>query len=105
MSFISLGTAFVARASGELEQAIPKNGTDFQLDELQAIVGGTVEVHNIGYLPNGTAMLLCMNEDANNLQPPPPFNTKATELWWEYCGGPSAHIRGDVLICRGDQLV
>ena len=36
--------AQIIKATGEQIEVEPRNGTDFQLDELQKIVGGFIEV-------------------------------------------------------------
>lgn len=72
----------------------PKNGTDFQLDELREIVGGFIE---IVYLDDKKQHLMVVNEEGKllGLQP----NVLATHLY--NCNDV---IVGDVLICENDKI-
>lgn len=101
---MNISEARIIKAADGTEEPISPKAADglFELEELQAAVGGYVEVHPIGYLPNGTQMLMCMNEEGKLKDLP--VNGEATVIWWTYCGGPADSIFGDVLICRGDQL-
>jgi hypothetical protein len=59
--------------SGETKEVQPANGTDFQLDELQAIVQGHIEIVP---LPDGRIMVI--NEEGRLLDLP--RNEQATQL-------------------------
>lgn len=96
-------TRIIKAADGTEEPITPKAADGlFELEELQAAVGGYIEIQSIGYLPNGTSMHMVMNEEGKLKDLP--VNGEATVIWWTYCGGPTDSIHGDVLICRGDQL-
>jgi hypothetical protein len=75
---------------GRLEVA-PANGTDFTLEELQAIVGGYIEAF---YLRDSTIMML--NEDGKRLALP--FNLIATRLAHQHGLPGDDFILGDVVI-------
>lgn len=68
--------AHIYYANGEIKEVTPKNGTDFQLEELQEIVGGNIWV--IGLLEDAEQRIIVMNAEGklNGLQE----NEKATEL-------------------------
>lgn len=87
--------AYILKVSGEEVPLEPKNGTDFQLVELQAVVGGCIEIH---YLPDDKVIVL--NEEG--MREKLPVNPAATVY---------AHnlfnlngILGDVLICDSDMI-
>ena len=63
--------ATLYRTDGSVTDIRPKQGTDFSLEEAQALVGGYVQVLN---LPNGRIALF--NEEGRLKQLP--VNTKAT---------------------------
>lgn len=85
----------IFKANGEIITTTPKNGTDFQLEELQAIVGGWIE---IVYLLDGR--IIVVNEDGkcNGL----PINENATKLLLEQGGWDC--IVGDVLVCDASMV-
>jgi len=87
-----LATSVIYRADGSKELISPINGKNFQLEELQEIVGGYIEVM---HLPNmGKKMIL--NEDGKSLELP--INRLATELFRDSYQT-SDIIVGDALIC------
>lgn len=57
VKYMPADRAVILRVDGTRDPVTPKNGTDFDLDELQAIVGGWVQVLYLG------AWLLCINEE------------------------------------------
>jgi hypothetical protein len=87
--------AYIIKTSGEVKKIQPKNGTDFQLDELKSIVNGYIEVV---YLPNSRMMIVNEEGKLNGL----PLNEKATGLLWMLGG--LDYIVGDVLLCDQDQV-
>ena len=87
--------AKIYRTNGDVENVEPKNGTDFQLDELQAIVCGYIECLN---LTDGT--LLVCNEEGKLMHLP--YNAKATELIRK--NGYNDYIVGDALVCKSDEV-
>lgn len=52
--------AQIIKTDGQIVPVEPKNGTDFQLDELQQIVGGYVQLFP---LANEAGEVMVMNED------------------------------------------
>ena len=90
--------AQIIKTDGQIVPVEPKNGTDFQLDELQQIVGGYVQLFP---LANEAGEVMVMNEDGKieGL----PMNNKATELAAKrlFQGD---YIVGDVLVCKTEQI-
>jgi hypothetical protein len=90
--------ALIYRASGDVENVEPKNGTDFQLEELQAIVDGWIEIK---FLRDDEGRVMVLNEEGKlrNL----PYNERATMLYRKFL---YVHdfIVGDVLICDKSQI-
>ena len=88
--------AHIIKTNGEVVEVQPKNGTDFQLDELQAIVGGYIEVVGIHH----GQLIVCDEEgklkgkDRNN---------KATDLY-RLRLLTNDFLVGDVLICDQEQI-
>lgn len=68
----------------------PKNGKDFQLDELQKIVGGYIE---IVHLPNGQIMVVNEEGLIHGL----PYNADASIEAMDI-------IVGDVLVCDSEKV-
>ena len=87
--------AKIYRTNGDVENVEPKNGTDFQLEELSSIVGGYIEVL---YL-DGKEMLVCDEEGKLKGYP---LNVRATDIV-RSCGI-SDCIVGDVLICDNNEI-
>jgi hypothetical protein len=83
--------AKILKTTGEVLEVEPKNKTDFSLEELQEIVGGYIEIVQLG-----DRKVMVVNEDGVffNL----PINTKATNLY-------NSVIVGDVLICKSNQIL
>lgn len=92
--------AHIYYANGEIKEVTPKNGTDFQLEELQEIVGGYIWV--IGLKRDTEQRILVINyEKLKGLQ----MNEKATDLAHEFNAiPPYCNIVGDVLVCN-DSMV
>lgn len=90
--------ARIIKTNGEIIPVDPKNGTDFQLEEMQEIVGGYIQLF---YLMNDEGEVIVMNEEGKfeGL----PVNDKATELAESllYDGD---FIVGDVLVCTNKQI-
>ena len=88
--------AQIIKSSGEVIETKPNNGTDFSLEELQAIVGGYIEV--VG-LRDGR-LIVCDEEGKLKGKE---HNQKATEIYqanvpnWD-------HLVGDVLLCGVDEI-
>ncbi len=112
--------ATIYYANGTTEEVHPANAVSFTLKEVQAIVGGLVEVLD---LPSGKIMLineegklhgLPRNEQATKLAAlPNPEERWKAKLVWEEMGysvintmdsDEEDYIAGDVLICRNDEF-
>ena len=90
--------AQIIKANGEIIDVIPKNGVDFQLEEMQEVVGGWIE---IVYLDNGSMMVV--NEEGKLKQLP--YNRLATQMVESGCRYLSGDwIAGDVLVCDKTQI-
>lgn len=89
--------ATILRTNGTQEEVSPANGTDFQLDEVKAIVAGWVEV--VG-LYDGRIMLLNEEGKLQDMLP----NQAATILFNQ--GGRMWYdvIVGDVLVCEDKEF-
>ena len=87
--------ATIIMANGLTKDIEPKNGSDFQLEELQEIVGGYIEVIYLN--GNGGRLMVCNEEGKLNGLP---YNEKAT---WLYGHG-NDHVVGDVLVCDNNQI-
>lgn len=88
--------AKIIKANGEQVEVAPKNGKDFKLEELKAIVNGWVEVV---WLPNDEIMVI--NEEGKLLGLP--MNLTATGIYYDAFGYPDS-IVGDVLLCKSNQV-
>lgn len=80
--------ATLFKTTGEEVEVTPKNGTDFQLEELQEMVGGSIE---IVFLERGKMMVL--NEEGKILGLP--YNAKADAIY----NSNFDQLVGDVLYC------
>lgn len=88
--------AKLIKSNGEVSEVCPKNGTDFQLDELQGFVGGLIEiVYPMTGAPKGT--ILVVNEEGKLINLP--VNGVASAMM-----GFTDAIVGDVLLCESSQV-
>lgn len=85
------------KTSGETLDVEPRNGTDFQYDELNSFVGGLIEII---WLNNEDLMVVNEEGKLKDL----PFNEKATELYGSIFGESTDFIVGDALICKSNQI-
>lgn len=91
--------AIIIKTTGETIEVKPKNGTDFQFDELKDIVGGYIEII---YLYNDKDEIMVMNEEGKFGCK---FNSKATLLAKKYKAiHESDYVCGDVLVCKNNQV-
>lgn len=93
--------AHIYYANGEIKEVTPKNGTEFQLDEMKEIVGGYIWV--IGLKEDTEQRIIVMNAEGKlkGLQ----MNEKATELAQGFDAiSQIDYIVGDVLVCN-DSMV
>lgn len=89
--------AAIITTNGEIKPVAPKNGTDFQLDELQGIVGGYIEIVTLW-----TGGIMCLDEEGKLKSKD--INFKATEIFRKGRGATKDFIVGDVLICDKEQI-
>ena len=87
--------ATLVKTNGEEITVLPKNKTDFKLDELQNYVGGIIEI-----VRTKDNKMMVINEEGkiNEL----PMNEKATDL---YIHSDFDFIVGDVLICDENEIL
>lgn len=83
------------KADGTILEVVPANGTDFQLDELQAMVGGYIEI-----VPAGKGKIMVL-DDEGKLKGKP-VNDAATMIFMQ--AGYYDTIVGDALVCD-DEMV
>lgn len=89
--------AKIIKANGEQIEVTPKNGKDFKLEELKAIVNGWIE---IVWLPNNEDIMV-INEEGKLMDLP--FNSTATKIYYDAFGYDDV-IVGDVLLCDSNQV-
>lgn len=88
--------ATIYKSDGTKQAVTPANGFDFSLEELQAIVGGYIEVFSLDEF--GSLMVVNEEGKLNGL----PFNAEATRLIGE--AGIVGHIVGDALVCESEMI-
>lgn len=89
--------AQIIKTDGTVIEVQPKNGTDFQLDELQAVVEGYIQIVHIGY---GEVMVV--NEEGKFQCE---WNGAATTLAkMRKAIRPNDYISGNVLVCNVKQI-
>ncbi len=88
--------ATIYKTTGEQIEISPKNNKDFQLDELQEIVQGYIEIVNL----NSSKIMVCNEEGAINKMP---LNRKASKIYSDSIGECAA-IFGDALVCDCSQV-
>ncbi len=89
--------ATIYRTNGTTESVTPENGTDFELRELQLIVGGYIEILN---LRGGKIMVINEEGKLDGLQQ----NRLATKLLYVSYPYSNDFIVGDVLVCDDDEV-
>ncbi len=88
--------AEVIGADGTRIRPVPKRGKTFRLEELQAIVGGYIQI-----IALSDGRLMVLNEEGKLKNLPP--NHAATELTRDVlCSGD--YIAGDVLVCSSKEV-
>lgn len=88
--------AYIIKTNGEVVEVQPKNGTDFQLDELQAIVGGYIEVVSL----HDGRLIVCDEEGKLKGYD---RNHKATELF-RLTLLTTDFLVGDILVCDEEEI-
>lgn len=93
--------AYIVRTTGDIEPVVPKNGTDFKLEEVQKIVLDTVEV----VYDNGEyCMIASENAFARNLWINPAASDIAEEDMKDMGLDYPLLILGDVLVCKSNMF-
>ena len=87
--------AKLIKSNGVETNLTPQNKTDFQLTELQKIVGGLIQIVKT---KDGRTMVINEEGKINDL----PINQKASEL---YQYNEFDFIVGDVLICNENEIL
>ena len=87
--------ATLIKTNGVETNLTPQNKTDFQLTELQKIVGGLIQIVKT---KDGRTMVINEEGKINDL----PINQKASEL---YQYNEFDFIAGDVLICNEKEIL
>lgn len=85
----------IAYANGTISRVEPANKSDYTLKELQGIVGGNIELIDLG------KRYLVVNEDGKTMRLP--FNFVATS-WLAVVIGGSDFIVGDALLCEKGRI-
>lgn len=90
--------AEIITTNGSRRNVRPANGTDFTLDEMQAIVGGNIELVELN-----EEMTMVVNEEGKLI--PLPFNLEASRIFCAHRPMSGDFIVGDVLICKNEQIL
>jgi hypothetical protein len=88
--------AYIYKSNGEVIETSPKNGKDFSWLELNEIVGGYIEIVNLG------DDYMVVNEEGKLLNLP--FNLNATRIYQHFTRIGDC-IVGDVLVCPKNQIL
>ena len=100
---VSHFAAKVIRPDGTVVSVFPQNGRWFTLEELQAFVGGYIEMLPV---PSKTGAVVFCDEEGKLKGRP--RNRIATQLWQEHAEPGSMRmlddVVGDVVICHRSQL-
>lgn len=88
--------AVIYKSNGEVIETSPKNKKYFSLKELKEIVGGYIEIVNLGY------DYMVVNEEGKLIGLP--FNLNAT-IVYQISTKIGEHIVGDVLVCPKNQIL
>lgn len=90
-------TAFIITTSGKMTPVFPKEGKEFTLDEMQEIVGGSIELIQ---LPEGRWMVINEEGKIHRL----PLNGVATAIFQAAFMGVNDVIVGNVLLALRHQV-
>ena len=89
--------AEIIKTNGTRQSVQPANGTDFTLKEMQAIVGGDIE---LVFLNETEIMVVNEEGKINDLA----YNSATTRIFKENHPSVSDYIVGDVLVCDNKQI-
>ena len=86
---------YIISMDGEFTDSLPANGKDYDLKELQEIVGGCIEIIELC-----DDMIMVINDDGKFTCEPNPCATALAKI----CGSifPDDYIAGDVLVCHSE---
>ena len=90
-------TDIIYKTTGEVIEISPKNGAFYTLDELQEIVGGSIEII---HLTNNKIMVINDEDKLINLL----HNENATILY-KFCLDTDDFIVGDALVCDKSKII
>lgn len=88
--------AKVITTTGAISEVQPKNGKFFELEELQKVVKGSIEII---YLGNDQAMVVNEEGKLEDL----PYNFIATQMYQRSTRA-FDYIAGDALVCSSNQI-
>ena len=88
--------AHIIKTTGEVVEVSPKNGKDFSLEELKAIVGGWIEVVSL----HDGRLIVCDEEGKLKGKD---RNHKATDLY-RLTLLTNDFLVGDVLVCNDNEI-
>lgn len=88
--------AKVITTAGSISKVEPKNGKFFELEELQKVVGGYIEIINLG---NDQIMVVNEEGKLEDL----PYNFIATQMCQRSIRA-FDYIAGDALVCLSNQI-
>jgi hypothetical protein len=89
--------AWILRANGRHERAVPANGTDFQLREIYDLIG--CQLIEVVRVP-GSHFILVVDEEGKMHEPMKPDNPLATV----FAQNSDDVIVGDALLCPSEML-
>jgi len=92
--------AKIIHYDGRIEDVEPVNGEDFKLEQLQAIVGGYIEV--VRSQAEGDDRIMVVDEEGKIKEKF--YNAKATDVLINQFGYMNDFIAGDALVCREWQI-
>lgn len=90
-----MSKAKLYKAAGAILEVVPANGTDFQLEELQAMVGGYIEI-----VPVLRGKIMVIDEEGKLKGKP--INNAATMMFMQ--AGFYDTIVGDTLVCDSEMV-
>lgn len=90
-----MSKAKLYKTDGTIIEVVPSNGTDFQLDELQAMVDGCIEI-----VPAGKGKIMVIDDEGKCKDKP--FNEAATMIFMQ--AGYYDIIVGDALVCDNEMV-
>lgn len=89
--------ATIIYEDGTTKEVSPKNGTDFQLEEMQKVVKGYIDIIRMG---DGKIMVI---NDEGKFECE--YNQRATEIAHSYGAlFPGDYIGGNVILCDNDMV-